>query len=154
MSGGINIARRQACPLTWNNGIRRAITPPVACPVPSPVRASHPDAPPCGGARYEIGEDAVSGKRLPPAFRAYGAWLRALARVAPGRADRALMRRFCTSPAWEQGRAVASAWAGARFLSTRGLGHNRIARDDDVIRAMIAFVREAELAPEPVRAAG
>lgn len=55
--------------------------------------------------------------------------------------------------AWEQGRAVASSWTGARFLSTRGLGHNRIAWDDDVVRAMIAFVREAELERAPVRAA-
>jgi pimeloyl-ACP methyl ester carboxylesterase len=41
---------------------------------------------------------------------------------------------------WEQGRRIAAAWPGARFLRTAGLGHNRILRDPDVVRQVVAFI--------------
>jgi pimeloyl-ACP methyl ester carboxylesterase len=40
----------------------------------------------------------------------------------------------------EQGRNVASSWPGAQLVSTRGLGHQRILRDDEVVRQAIDFV--------------
>lgn len=44
--------------------------------------------------------------------------------------------------AWDHGEAVARAWPGARLMSTRGLGHNGLVRDDGVIGAVIGFVRQ------------
>jgi pimeloyl-ACP methyl ester carboxylesterase len=40
---------------------------------------------------------------------------------------------------WKQGEALASAWRGARFLLTHGLGHGRILREDAVIQAAAEF---------------
>ena len=39
------------------------------------------------------------------------------------------------------GKAIAAAWQGAELLGTRGLGHNRILRDPEVIRSAVEFVR-------------
>jgi pimeloyl-ACP methyl ester carboxylesterase len=39
-----------------------------------------------------------------------------------------------------QGEAIARAWRGARLLTTRGLGHNRILREPGVIGAAVDFV--------------
>jgi len=41
---------------------------------------------------------------------------------------------------WQQGAAIAQAWPGARLLTTDGLGHRRILRDDTVIAAAVSFV--------------
>jgi pimeloyl-ACP methyl ester carboxylesterase len=41
---------------------------------------------------------------------------------------------------WQQGRMIADAWPGARFVKTRGLGHGRILRDRQVIRAVVEFI--------------
>lgn len=41
---------------------------------------------------------------------------------------------------WDEGRAVAEGWRGARLLSTRGLGHYRLAADPAVIDAVIRFL--------------
>ncbi|MCK4834011.1 MAG: alpha/beta hydrolase [Gammaproteobacteria bacterium] len=41
---------------------------------------------------------------------------------------------------WEEGQAVAKAWNDAPFISTTGLGHRRILRDDAVIESALAFL--------------
>jgi pimeloyl-ACP methyl ester carboxylesterase len=41
---------------------------------------------------------------------------------------------------WTQGAQVAHLWAGARLMSTDGLGHGRILRDDAVTRAAADFI--------------
>jgi hypothetical protein len=45
------------------------------------------------------------------------------------------------------GAAIASAWPGARLLSTRGLGHRRILRDPEVVAATVGFVAEGLTLP-------
>jgi len=42
---------------------------------------------------------------------------------------------------WSEGERYARYWAGARLLSTQGLGHNRIAGDAGVIDAAMRFLR-------------
>lgn len=44
---------------------------------------------------------------------------------------------------YEQGLAIAGTWPGTQLLSTSGLGHRRILRDDDVIQAAVDHVRAA-----------
>ena len=39
-----------------------------------------------------------------------------------------------------EGRHIAATWPGARLHATRGLGHNRILRDADVIQSAVAFI--------------
>jgi pimeloyl-ACP methyl ester carboxylesterase len=41
---------------------------------------------------------------------------------------------------WRKGQAFARHWRGARFLTTRGLGHARILADDGVVRAATDFI--------------
>ncbi len=41
---------------------------------------------------------------------------------------------------WRQGATFARRWPGARFLSTRGLGHRRILQDEGVISAAAQFI--------------
>lgn len=41
---------------------------------------------------------------------------------------------------WEQGKIIANAWPGARFLKTSGLGHGRILRDKAVVEAVVDFI--------------
>ena len=41
---------------------------------------------------------------------------------------------------WQQGRMIADAWPGARFMKTSGLGHGRILRDRQVIKAAVEFI--------------
>jgi pimeloyl-ACP methyl ester carboxylesterase len=41
---------------------------------------------------------------------------------------------------WQQGRMIADAWPGARFMKTSGLGHGRILRDRQVIKAALEFI--------------
>ncbi len=43
---------------------------------------------------------------------------------------------------WREGEALVGAWPGARFESTRGLGHRRILRDDSVVASVTRFVTE------------
>lgn len=42
---------------------------------------------------------------------------------------------------WAEGERYARYWPDARLLSTRGLGHNRIAQNEDVIGATMRFLR-------------
>lgn len=42
---------------------------------------------------------------------------------------------------WDEGERYARLWPGARMISTRGLGHNRIADDPEVIAAALRFLR-------------
>jgi pimeloyl-ACP methyl ester carboxylesterase len=42
---------------------------------------------------------------------------------------------------WSEGERYARHWRHARLLSTRGLGHNRIAQDAAVIAATLRFLR-------------
>jgi pimeloyl-ACP methyl ester carboxylesterase len=41
---------------------------------------------------------------------------------------------------FQEGRQVAAAWPGAVLKPTRGLGHNRILRDAEVVREAVAFI--------------
>jgi hypothetical protein len=41
---------------------------------------------------------------------------------------------------WKDGAAIARAWSGARLVTTTGLGHQRILRDQRVVREAVAFV--------------
>ncbi len=41
---------------------------------------------------------------------------------------------------WQQGKIIASAWPGARFMKTSGLGHGRILRDQSVVDAAVDFI--------------
>jgi pimeloyl-ACP methyl ester carboxylesterase len=53
------------------------------------------------------------------------------------------------------GAAIAEAWPGARLLTTRGLGHRRILRDEQVVAEAVRFVSEpAVRAPESAAASG
>jgi pimeloyl-ACP methyl ester carboxylesterase len=45
---------------------------------------------------------------------------------------------------WSDGAAIAKAWTGARLVTTTGLGHRRILRDERVVRDAVAFVKGAE----------
>ena len=42
---------------------------------------------------------------------------------------------------WSEGERWARYWPAARLLSTRGLGHNRIADDEGVIAATLRFLK-------------
>ena len=42
---------------------------------------------------------------------------------------------------WSEGERYARYWADSRLLSTRGLGHNRIAGDERTIAAAMRFLR-------------
>lgn len=44
---------------------------------------------------------------------------------------------------WQDGADIAAAWPGAELRSTTGLGHNRILRDPDVVRAIVEFLDAA-----------
>ena len=46
------------------------------------------------------------------------------------------------------GRLLAAAWPGARLLETAGLGHHRLLRDADVMKAVVSFVTERSDADE------
>ncbi|HEY0660773.1 MAG TPA: alpha/beta fold hydrolase [Lysobacter sp.] len=46
---------------------------------------------------------------------------------------------------WEEGERYARHWATSRLLTTRGLGHNRIADDAGVIEAALRFLRGGEV---------
>lgn len=41
---------------------------------------------------------------------------------------------------WSDGAAIASAWPGARLVTTTGLGHRRILRDERVVSEAVSFV--------------
>jgi pimeloyl-ACP methyl ester carboxylesterase len=43
---------------------------------------------------------------------------------------------------------LASAWPGARLVTTSGLGHDRLLRDPDVVQQAVAFLYEGSRAPE------
>ena len=45
---------------------------------------------------------------------------------------------------WSDGAAIAGAWPGARMVTTTGLGHRRILRDDGVVRQAVAFVKDTD----------
>jgi len=45
-----------------------------------------------------------------------------------------------TGVPWQQGRLIATAWPGARFVRTQGLGHNRILRDASTIKTVVDFM--------------
>jgi pimeloyl-ACP methyl ester carboxylesterase len=41
---------------------------------------------------------------------------------------------------WQQGKIIANAWSGARFMKTTGLGHGRILRNQAVVDAAVDFI--------------
>jgi pimeloyl-ACP methyl ester carboxylesterase len=43
---------------------------------------------------------------------------------------------------WRQGEMIATAWPGAQWLATRGLGHRRILRDAATVQAVVDFLGE------------
>ena len=45
---------------------------------------------------------------------------------------------------WNDGAAIAHAWPGARLVTTAGLGHRRILRDERVVRQAVSFVKGEE----------
>jgi pimeloyl-ACP methyl ester carboxylesterase len=48
--------------------------------------------------------------------------------------------------AFEHGAAVAESWPGARLLATKGLGHQKLMRDQEVIGAVVTFLTGNETA--------
>ena len=54
---------------------------------------------------------------------------------------------------FEDGRLLAESWASARFEATKGLGHVKIVRDDEVVGRVVAFVSGRDARTEPVHAA-
>lgn len=54
---------------------------------------------------------------------------------------------------WEDGAAIAGAWPDAKLMTTNGLGHRRILRDEAVIGRIAAFVRNLGERPALPRAA-
>ncbi|HET6331112.1 MAG TPA: alpha/beta fold hydrolase [Holophagaceae bacterium] len=50
---------------------------------------------------------------------------------------------------WEEGAAVAQAWPGAELVSTEGLGHRRILKDEAVVAKAVAFLRISAPAEVP-----
>jgi len=46
---------------------------------------------------------------------------------------------------WRDGAAIARAWPGARLVTTTGLGHLRILRDERVVSQAVAFVKGEEV---------
>jgi len=45
---------------------------------------------------------------------------------------------------WRSGEEIATAWPGATFIKTKGLGHRRIIHDNDVINHIIKFITETD----------
>jgi pimeloyl-ACP methyl ester carboxylesterase len=45
---------------------------------------------------------------------------------------------------FSHGEEIAAAWPGARLVATTGLGHRAIMRDPEVVRQIVAFLREAD----------
>ena len=45
---------------------------------------------------------------------------------------------------WSDGAAIAEAWPRARLVTTEGLGHRRILREEAVVRQVVDFVRSGE----------
>ncbi len=63
-------------------------------------------------------------------------------RLASGLEQPLLVVHDCHDPevSVEDGRAIAAAWQGARYVETTGLGHTRILRDATVVEDVTAFV--------------
>jgi pimeloyl-ACP methyl ester carboxylesterase len=53
---------------------------------------------------------------------------------------------------WSDGEAIARAWPGARLVTTTGLGHRRILRDERVVAQAVAFVKGEPLPAGPASA--
>ena len=69
----------------------------------------------------------------------------ATATAGPGtRAERVLLvhDEFDAIVPFREGQQVAAAWPGATLHATRGLGHNRILRDADVVQTALAFIAD------------
>ena len=49
---------------------------------------------------------------------------------------------------WSDGAAIAAAWPGARLVTTEGLGHRRILKDEGVVDLAVRFVRGDDGAAE------
>jgi pimeloyl-ACP methyl ester carboxylesterase len=49
---------------------------------------------------------------------------------------------------WSDGAAIAAAWPGARLVTTAGLGHRRILRDEGVVSQAVAFVKDEPALPD------
>jgi pimeloyl-ACP methyl ester carboxylesterase len=48
---------------------------------------------------------------------------------------------------WSDGAAIAGAWPGARLVTTAGLGHRRILRDERVVGEAVTFLKGGETGP-------
>ncbi len=83
--------------------------------------------------------------------RRYAATLEAyrLVERPPGVPTLILHDRDDTRVPIADGRALAAAWPGARFVETRGLGHHRILRSPAVLRRASRFLTASLLAPRP-----
>ena len=78
-----------------------------------------------------------------------------MARLAPRISAEALVihDRGDRMVPWRKGEAFARHWRGARFLTTRGLGHARILADDGVVRAASDFIAGRSSVANPARPA-
>jgi pimeloyl-ACP methyl ester carboxylesterase len=78
-----------------------------------------------------------------------------MAKLAPRLAAQALVvhDRDDRLVPWRKGEAFARQWPGARFLTTRGLGHSRILADDAVARAAADFIAGRSTVAEPAQPA-
>lgn len=47
-----------------------------------------------------------------------------------------------TDVSWHSGEKIATAWPGAKFIKTRGLGHRRIIHDSEVIKNITDFLKD------------
>lgn len=54
---------------------------------------------------------------------------------------------------WETSRALADTWPDARLITTRGLGHNRILADSEVVAMTVSFIRGQGSVDKRLRAA-
>lgn len=50
-----------------------------------------------------------------------------------------------TEVPWREGQSLSHAWPGARLITTSGLGHRRILRDEEIVREAVGFVRAGEI---------
>lgn len=50
-----------------------------------------------------------------------------------------------TEVPWREGQSLSHAWPGARLITTSGLGHRRILRDEGIVKEAVGFVRAGEI---------
>ena len=64
-------------------------------------------------------------------------------------ANHGILRRIVMLQHLTEGRDLAGAWPGARFVATEGLGHLRLLRDPQVIASAVGFLSSDSLRDVP-----